>query len=107
MGKYGACGRVYFSDKDVVGDFIKANKRTKSERDDVKSLIWFTIEKTTDERLVSTKVGHLAKTLVAYLTDKLRMEQPLAIKCCDADYARGYAMYLIAERLSSKPTARW
>ena len=60
--------------------------------------IWFTIEKTTDERLISTKVGYLAKTLVAFLTDGLKMEQSLALKCCDADYTRGYVMYLIAEK---------
>ncbi len=80
-------------------EFIKTNKGNKIEHDGVQRAIWLTIEKTTDERLISTKVGYLAKKLVACLADKLKMEQPLAIKCCDADYTRGYVMYLIAEKI--------
>ena len=50
MGKYSTCGRVYFNNKDAMWDFIKANKRTKFDFDGVKNALWFTIEKTDDER---------------------------------------------------------
>ena len=89
MGRYATCGRVYFNNKDVMWEFIKANKGNKFEHDGVERAIWFTIEETTDERLISTKVGYPATTLVAFLTDGLKMEPPLALKSCDADYTRG------------------
>ena len=43
MGKYSTCGRIYFTGKDAMRDFIKANKRTKLDFDGAKSVLWFTM----------------------------------------------------------------
>ncbi len=55
-----------FEDKDSMWDFMKANKGNKFDFDGSIGCLWWTIEKTTEERDVAKKVGFLLRTLVAF-----------------------------------------
>ena len=57
LGKYGGQGRLFFDDKDSMWDFIKANKGTNFDFDGIIGCLWWTIEKTSEERDVAKKVG--------------------------------------------------
>ncbi len=67
---------------------------------------WFTIEKTTGERVVAAKVSYPMKACVAFLIDKKKFEPPMATASIDGDYAKGYNMILIAERTGRPPCTR-
>ena len=59
--------------------------------------MWLTIEKDDDERYKASEVSYLMNAVVHLLVDKMTIEPAEARKRCDADYARGYIMYLVAE----------
>ena len=72
LGKYGQCGRVYFTGKEVRWEFIKDKKGNKFPYAGVPRSLWFSIEETPEERAVSGKVGGVVRALVAHLVDKGR-----------------------------------
>ena len=94
MGKYGGTGRVFFEDKDAMWTFIKANKGTKFDFDGTIGCLWWAIEKTSEERDISKKVGFLMRSLVAFLIDKKEFLRPAALKSFDGEYTRGYIVYI-------------
>ena len=58
MGRYATCGRVCFIDNNAMWDFIKANKRKMFDFDGALNVLWFTVEKTDEERLRAAKVSY-------------------------------------------------
>ena len=89
LGKYGAAGRINFTDKSAMWDFIRYNKRKKFDFDGMVGAIWFAIEKTDTERKIGSKVSYLVRTVVEYIKLKGEMPHVEAVKFVDADYGRG------------------
>ena len=58
-------------------------------------MLWYTIEKTLDERAIWGNVGYLLKALVKHLADKKQLEHAKAVKCFDGDYKHGYIILLV------------
>ena len=66
---------MLFTDKDKMWTFIKANKGVKFPCLGLERALWFSIEKTFDERSTAGKVGAMVRALVTYLIDTANMTQ--------------------------------
>ena len=51
--------------------------------------LWFSIEKTNDERAVAKKVAAMVRALVSHLTDVAHIGPVIAKRNIDADYVKG------------------
>ena len=65
--------RVCFEDNNAMWAFIKGNKRKKFDFDGVKDALWFSVEKTDEERFKTAKVSYLINTVVTFLVDSLEI----------------------------------
>ena len=93
LGKYASCGKVTFSDKEFMWSFIKAHKGRKFPYLDQPSALWFSIEKTDEERENSKKVAMMVRALVTHLIEVGKVEPEKAKERIEADYVRGVLVF--------------
>jgi hypothetical protein len=86
-----------FEDKDKMWDFIGQHKGAKFDFDGTTGALWWSIEKSEDERLKASRVSHLVRTTVAFLVSNAKIPIALATKRVVGDYVRGYIMFITNE----------
>ena len=95
-----------FTDNGMMWAFIKADKNVKFKHEGEPRAIWFSIEKTAEERRASGKVSLTVRALVNHLTEVGKLEHDIAKKHIDADYQKGIIVYKeLAPVINWKP--RW
>ena len=106
LGKYGTAGRINFTNKSTMWDFIMYNTGNKFDFDGVVGAVWFAIEKTDNERKIGGKVSYLVRTVVEHIKVKCGLPHAEAVKLVDGDYGRGYIMYIVAAHESTCATTQ-
>ncbi len=61
LGKFGVAGKVTFETNDLMWAFSKAHKGVKFEHNGNARAIWYSIEKTTEERQGAAKLSAIIR----------------------------------------------
>ena len=93
LGKFASVGKVAFKDKNMMWDFIKAHKGERFPNLGDARALWFSIEKTEEERTVARKVGIMVRALVGHLIDVGKIDPCLAMSNIEADYVKGILVF--------------
>jgi hypothetical protein len=94
--------------------FIKAHKGVKFEHNGNARAIWYSIEKTTEERQGAAKMSAIIRGLVKHLVDVHGKDETTARRIIDSDYKKGVVVFkelpnvidLSGDTASSKPLSR-
>jgi hypothetical protein len=97
MGRYATCGRIEFKGNFAMWIFIKQHKGTRFPFDGKTNALWFSVEKTDYERLRAAKLSAILQRLVDFYMEKHCKTKPEVKKIIDADYGRGYIMFIRQE----------
>jgi hypothetical protein len=84
---------VTFTDNNLMWAFIKANTKVKFQHGDDARAIWFSIEKTQEERRGAGRISGIVKGLVNHLTEIGGLDPVTAKRHIDSDYKKGIIVY--------------
>ena len=93
LGKFGIAGKVTFETNDLVWAFIKAHKGVKFEHNGNPRAIWYSIEKTTEERRAAARTSAIIRGLVKHLVEVVGKDETTARRIIDSDYKRGIVVF--------------
>jgi hypothetical protein len=93
LGKFGIAGKVTFETNDLMWAFIKAHKGVKFEHNGNHRAIWYSIEKTTEERRAAAKMSAIIRGLVKHLVEIGGKDETTARRIIDSDYKRGIIVF--------------
>eukprot|EP00929_Paragymnodinium_shiwhaense_P082152 TRINITY_DN43207_c0_g1_i2.p1 TRINITY_DN43207_c0_g1~~TRINITY_DN43207_c0_g1_i2.p1 ORF type:complete len:295 (+),score=89.90 TRINITY_DN43207_c0_g1_i2:30-914(+) len=93
--------KLEFTSSEAMWAHVKKIKGAKFKSKDGAAL-WWTVEKTADERLVSKKVARALKLLTENLIDKAGKSEDEAKKMVEADYTRGIVWLTTGDKESKR-----
>jgi hypothetical protein len=114
LGKFGIAGKVTFETNDLMWAFIKAHKGVKFAHNGNERAIWYSIEKTTEERQGAAKMSAIIRGLVKHLVEVNGKDETTARRIIDSDYKKGIVVFkelpnvidLSDDTARSKPLSR-
>ncbi len=93
LGKCGIAGKVTFETNDLMWAFIKAHTGVKFAHNGNERAIWYSIEKTTEERQGAAKMSAIIRGLVRHLVEVSGKDETTARRIIDADYKKGIVVF--------------